>query len=123
MFDCAAEYGGTSFNKELSQGSDLTNSLVGVLARFREGPVAMMADIEVMLHQVRVRSGDCDALRLLWWPDGDLSRDPEEYQMMVHFFGSVSSPICANFALRRTTDDNAKEFDPEITNTINATFT
>lgn len=31
VFDCAAEYGGTSLNKELLQGPDLTNSLVRVL--------------------------------------------------------------------------------------------
>ena len=51
-FDCAAACGGTSLNKELLQGPDLTNSLVGVLIRFREGPVAMMADVEAMFYQV-----------------------------------------------------------------------
>ncbi|XP_028408799.1 uncharacterized protein LOC114531374 [Dendronephthya gigantea] len=109
VFDCAAEYGSTSLNKQLLQGPDLTNSLVGFLTRFREGPIAMMADIEAMFHQVRVRPEDCDALRFLWWSDNDLSREPEDYQMTVHLFGGVSSPTCANFALRQTADDNAKE--------------
>ena len=122
VFDCAAEYGGTSLNKELLQGPDLTNSLVGVLTRFRQGPVAMMADIEAMFHQVRVQPEDCDALRFLWWPDNDLNCEPEEYQMMVHLFGGVSSPSCANFALQRTADDNAKEFGPEIVKSVKRNF-
>ena len=46
VFECAAEYRGTSLNKELLQGSDLTNNLVGVLTQFWKGPVAMMADVE-----------------------------------------------------------------------------
>ena len=122
VFDCAAEYGGTSLNKELLQGPDLTNSLVGVLTRFREGPVAMMADIEDMFHQVRVRPPDCDSFRFLWWRDNDLSKEPTEYQMMVHLFGSVSSPTCANFALRKTTDDNNEQFDPDTISTVKRNF-
>ena len=81
-----------------------------------------MADVEAMFHQVRVRPEDCDALRFLWWPENDLNRQPEEYQMLVHLFGGVSSPTCANFALRRTADDNGKEFESEIINTVKHNF-
>ena len=48
VFDCRARYGGTSLNDRLLQGPDMTNSLVGVLTRFRQEPVAFMADIEAM---------------------------------------------------------------------------
>ena len=54
VFDCAAKYGGLSLNDHIHQGPDLANKLVGVLLRFREGPLAFMADIEAMFHQVRV---------------------------------------------------------------------
>lgn len=37
---------------------------------------------------------------------------------MVHLFGGVSFLTCANFTLRKTADDNATEFGPEIANTI-----
>ena len=122
VFECAAEFGGTSLNKQLLQGPDLTNNLVGVLTRFCEGPVAMMADVEAMFHQVRVRPEDCDALRFLWWSDNDINRDPEEYQMMVHLFGSISSPSCANFTLRRTAEDNSNHFNPEVVKTVKRNF-
>ena len=40
----------------LRKGPDLTNSLTGVLIRFRGDRVAVMADIESMFHQVEFRS-------------------------------------------------------------------
>ena len=91
---------------QLLQGPALTNSLVGVLSRFREDKVALMSDVEAMFYQVRVRPSDCEALSFLWWPDGNLDAQPEEYQMRVHLFGGASSPSCANFALKRTAEDN-----------------
>ena len=52
VFDCAAEYKGISLNSEVRQGPDLMNKLVGVLTRFRLHPIAIMADIQAMFHQV-----------------------------------------------------------------------
>ena len=122
VFDCAAKHQGTSLNDQLLQGPDLTNNLVGVLTRFRQEPVALMADVESMFHQVNVNPNDCDALRFLWWPNNDLNSEPEEYQMMVHLFGATSSPSCANFALRRTAEDNQLEFSKEAVNTVKDNF-
>ncbi|PIK33300.1 hypothetical protein BSL78_29888 [Apostichopus japonicus] len=49
-----------------STRAGLTNSLVGVLLRYREEKVAVMADIEGMFLQVVVPPEDRDALRFLW---------------------------------------------------------
>lgn len=38
--------------------------------------------------------------------------------MTVHLFGAVSSPSCANYALRRTADDSAHQFHPEVIKTV-----
>ncbi|XP_068680362.1 uncharacterized protein [Montipora foliosa] len=122
VFDCSAKYRDTSLNSQLSQGPDLTNSLVGVLTRFRKGPVALMADIESMFLQVRVPLEDANALRFLWWPNGDLQSEPEEYQMLVHLFGATSSPSCASFALRQTAEDNKNDFDPVTMETVQRNF-
>ena len=104
VFDCAARHMGTSLNDALLQGPDLVNCLTGVLTRFREEKIALVADIEAMFHQVKVRSEDMDSLKFLWWRDGDTSLEPEIYRMTVHLFGAVSSPSCATFALRQTAD-------------------
>ena len=118
VFDCSARCGGTSLNDQLLQGPDLTNRLVGVLTRFRQGPVAFMSDIDAMFHQVRVPEGQRDLLRFLWWPDGDLTQNLEEYQMNVHLFGAVSSPSCSIFALRKAADDAEEAVGPETANEI-----
>ncbi|XP_077978758.1 uncharacterized protein LOC144434177 [Glandiceps talaboti] len=75
--------------------------LLGVLLRFRQETVAMMADIEAMFHQMET------------W-----TKEPEIYRMMAHLFGGVSSPSCANTALHRTAEDNRGKFREEVTNTV-----
>ena len=122
VFDCSAKYNNTSLNDHLLPGPDLTNTLVGVLTRFRQERVAMIADIEAMFHQVKVEPGQRDALRFLWWPTGDLDQDPEELRMTVHLFGAVSSPSCCNFALKRSADDNKEDFGPEVSDTVKENF-
>ena len=122
VFDCSAKHANTSLNDQLLQGPDLTNSLVGVLTRFREEQIALMSDVEAMFHQVRVRPSDCNALRFLWWPDGNLDGQPEEYQMRVHLFGGASSPSCANFALKKTAEDNMGDFDVQAIETVKRNF-
>lgn len=122
VFDCAASYQGVSLNSELLQGPDLTNSLIGVLTRFRQESIAFTADIEAMYHQVCVPDDDADLQRFLWWPAGDLNRDIAEYRMMVHIFGATSSPSCANYALRRTAEENRSKSSPEAVSTVLENF-
>ena len=95
---------------------------MGVLLRFREEAVALMADVEAMFHQVRVCADDIDVLRFLWFPNNDLSQEPEEHQMLVHLFGGVWSPSCANFALLKTAKDNSDRFGIKTTQTIKKNF-
>lgn len=122
VFDCSAKFQGVSLNDCLLQGPDLTNSLVGVLTRFREDPVAFMADVESMFHQVIVPPELNDYLRFLWWPGGNLDAELEEYQMVVHLFGAVSSPSVANFALKQTASDNEEEYGTLIADTLRKNF-
>jgi transposase InsO family protein len=119
VFDCSAKFSDVALNDCLLQGPDLTNSLVGVLTRFRLGSVAFMADIESMFHQVRVPPHQRSLLRFLWWPDGKLHVNPEDYQMTAHLFGAVSSPSVANFALRKA---GLMSYNPLVTETIHQNF-
>lgn len=122
VFDCAARFKEQSLNDEILRGPDYINSLIGVLLRFRQAPIAFMSDIEGMFHQVKVSLDDRDVLRFLWWPNHDLSREPEVFRMAAHLFGGVWSPSCCSFALRRTADDNSKEFPVEVISTVKRNF-
>ena len=121
VFDAAAEHGETSLNKNLLQGPDYTNSLVGVLLRSREENVALVGDIESMFYQVKVRPEDQASLRFLWW-SGSTDEAPQEYAMTVHIFGAADSPCSANSVLLRTADDNEGSFGPVTTDTFRHNF-
>lgn len=51
-------------------------------------------------------------------PNGNLDSDPGEFQIRVHLFGGTSSPSCANFALKKTVQDNKVDFNPETIQTV-----
>ena len=112
----------TSLNDQLLQWPDLTINLTGVPLRFRPEPVMLVADVEQMFHQVRVRPEDCDALRSLWWKNSDFTKGVVDHQMLVHLFGASSSPCCASVALKKTANDNKASFDVLTVYTVNRNF-
>lgn len=122
VFDCSARYAGTSLNQNLLQGPDLTNSLVGVLCRFRQEAIAFSCDVESMFHQFFVNEEDRDFLRFFWWENSDLNAAPIEYRMKVHLFGAASSPGCANFGFKQAANDGEKEFGAEAADFIRRNF-
>lgn len=122
VFDCAASYQGKSLNDQLLQGPDLTSSLVGVVIRFRQEPVAIMADVEAVFHQVKVADDDSNLLRFPWWPGGDYNQAVAENKMTVHLFGATSSPSCASFALRKCAEDQSQQFRAEVVQTVLQNF-
>ena len=122
VFDCGASFKGTSLNDNLLQGPDLTGNLLGVLTRFREGPIAVIADIRAMFHQVKVSPEDRDSLRFFWWDNNDIASTPKEYQMLVHLFGATSSPSCCSFALRQVGIDNLANADPDVLSCLKRNF-
>ena len=122
VFDCGATYKGTSLNENLMQGPDHTNNLIGVLLRFREGSIGVVADIRSMFHQVRVDPDDYDSLRFLWWSTDDLHSPPQDFQMLVHLFGATSSPSCCSFALKQVAKDNPLCVDSDVLHSIRRNF-
>lgn len=110
VFDCSARYDGISLNDYLLQGPDLMNNLTGILLRFRQHPVALICDVEKMFHQFHVCKADRDFLRFLWWRNGDLKEQPQEYRMKVHLFGASSSPGCVNYGLRHLAEGSRDQY-------------
>ncbi|KAK3545764.1 hypothetical protein QTP70_011831, partial [Hemibagrus guttatus] len=122
VFDCSAKFQDTSLNDHLLTGPDLTNTLVGVLCRFRKGSIAVMCDIERMFHQFHVKREDQDYLRFLWWENGNLETTPSIYRMRVHLFGAASSPGCSNFGLKHLASQGHGQFSEDTIRFIQRNF-
>ena len=111
VFDASAQYKKISLNNCLMSGPDLNNQLRGVLLRFRENPIAIVADIEGMFGAFRVPQDQVDYLRFFWFSKNDPNQELTEYRALYHIFGASSSPAVANFALKYTTfTEEAKEY-------------
>lgn len=81
-----------------------------------------MADFQSMFYQVRIPEKDSFFLRFLWCGDDNMTTEAKECQMLVHLFEAVPSPACANFALRRTAEDNQNTFTVEVIDTVKTNF-
>ena len=118
VFDCAAKYKDTSLNDNFICGPYLMNSLIGVLMRFRKERVALVADVEAVF----VKPSHFDALRSMWWPNGEIDQEPVFHRMLVHIFRAKSSSTCANFALKQTAAEFGHLLEPNMSEIVNKQF-
>ena len=102
------------------KGPDYLNSLVGILLRFRRDKFAVMADIEQMYHQIKVKESDQDALIFAW--RNTPKEEIEDRKMTVHIFGKIDSPCIANWVVKRTASDQFNKYPVDIINTIHENF-
>ena len=82
----------------------------------------MTCDIKGMFPQVRVNPEHGDLQHFLWWEGNNLSKDPVDCRMTVNLFGAISSPSCANFALKEAANDFEGEYGGEAANFIRKDF-
>ena len=109
VFDSAAVHEGVCLNDCLEAGPSLHNDLPGILMRFRERPIALVGDVFDMFCHVQLRPEDCKYHRYLW-RDMETDKPPDIYEMKCLVFGDKSSPCKANYAVKRTAEDNKERF-------------
>ena len=73
-----------------------------------------MADTEKMFHRIFVSPNDTDALIFLWRESPD--EVDSDYKMLVHIFGKVYSPWCANWTLRKIPEMEEKSLKRIVAN-------
>ena len=122
VFGCSTEYVGRSINKELLVVPNLTNQVISILIRFRQGKVAFVADIEKVFFQALISKEHRSLLRFLWWQDGSLSKMLIDHEMCVHVFGGTSSPSCSNYVLKRISIDGEDQFGKAAAETFQDNF-
>ena len=78
MYDGAATVEGVCLNQAVPAGTNLLNSLVEVLTRFRLGKYACMADLRKCFFQVALPKTQRDLSRIIWFQNNDLdAREPQ----------------------------------------------
>lgn len=122
VFDSSAVYEGHSLNKVLMTGPDLTNSLIGILLRFRQDRYAVIADIEQMFYQFYVKKEHRDLLRFFWYKNNNPDLPLIEYRMCVHVFGNAPSPAIATYGLRKTVENCENTYGSDVKDFVNRNF-
>ncbi|XP_075239314.1 uncharacterized protein LOC142334873 [Convolutriloba macropyga] len=85
--------------------------------RFREHPVAVLADIEGMLMQIAIHQLDQSALRFLWLADNQI----QQYQFTRLIFGANCSPSCALYVFNHCAKEKSQQF-PEALKAVRKHF-
>ena len=66
VFKSSSAFQGHTLNDYWKKGPDLLNCIFGVVLRFREKKVAVMADISKMYHRILIPERDQHVHRFLW---------------------------------------------------------
>ena len=119
VFTAVTKHQNVALNDKFLSGTDLLQSLIGIIFRFREHQIALSADMEAMFLQVAVRKDDSRCLRFLWREDP--KRRIEVYGYTRHVVGEKSLPTCANYALHQVVKDNAVS-DDSLVRTVQQNF-
>lgn len=120
VFNCSFRHEGKSLNELLLPGPTLGPSLLGVLIRFRQYPVAVSGDIKGMFHQIRLLPADKPVLRFIW-RDMKRTEEPKIYEWQVLPFGTTCSPCCAIYALQRHVQ-NTSESNSDLIDIVEQSF-
>jgi len=106
VFDASSKSNGTSLNGCLHPGPSLTESLFGVLLRFRLFKFVFTADIEKAFLRILLAEENKDFVRFLWYQDcPDLNNNNIEsipvqiYRLCCVLFGVNSSPFLLSATL------------------------
>ena len=122
VFDSSAQFNGVSLNDVLLSGPDLTNSLLGVLMRFRNEHIGIMADIQQMFHCFRVKEYHRNYLRFFWYEDNDPCKGLLDYRICVKVFCNSPSPAVATYGLRRTARNAEFSFGHDVRSFVKRNF-
>ena len=103
VFNSSSSYFGHVLNDYFAKGPVVLNNMIGILIRFRQRAVAIVADIKKMYNSVRISEVDQHPHRFLW-RNLETDREPDHYVLTTVTFGDRPSGILAMMALRKTTE-------------------
>lgn len=104
VYDASAKTGDNqSLNECLYRGPLMLEDLTGLLIKFREHPIGIVADVEKAFLQLGLQDFDRDVTRFLWLKDINCKAQPDNV-LHLRFcrvpFGVISSPFLLNATIR-----------------------
>ncbi|XP_073821377.1 uncharacterized protein [Musca autumnalis] len=96
VFDAAAKIADVSLNSCLLKGPEQAKPLLGILLKFRQGTIAVAADIRELFSQIRIREEDQHSQRFLW-RNGNTNEPVQHFVMVTMIFGAICSSCCAEY--------------------------
>ncbi|XP_074649826.1 uncharacterized protein LOC141904997 [Tubulanus polymorphus] len=112
---------GVSLNDTLLPGPKLQVDICGVLLRFRCHPIALVADIEKMFRQIKIKEEDQDSQRFLW-RDMETGREPDVYKLTTVVFGLTPSPFSSIMTIRKHAESMKSEYPVACEEILSNTF-
>ena len=117
VFDASAKKVGPSLNDAMYKGPCLTPLLFDVLARFRQNPIGIIADIEKAYLQISAVDYHRDFLRFLWFDDV-FTNIPEE--VTFRFCRVIFGANCSQYLLTNVIRYHAGQY--KLTKILIKTF-
>ena len=106
VYDGSTAWKGRCINDSTYSGPDLLNKLSHVLARFRVGKYALMADLSKCFFQILLPR-DQHLFLILWFSNDDIERGMlQSFHFTRHVWGVMSSPFIACYAIHTLSLDN-----------------
>ena len=96
--------------------------MISVLLAGRQHAICVQADIEKMFNHCKLAPEDQNSLRMLWFEDNDVTKNPVTYKFDFHAYGLRSSPYVAEFVLNEISRMIKSQVSPETTKTLENSF-
>ena len=87
---------------------------------FSFGTNPVVADIDQMSHQLKVRENDQNALRFLW--QTTKFENPVDYIITIHLFGKNDSSCLTNYGLKKCIMVQSSNFDAKTVKCVEMDF-
>ena len=100
---------GHVLNEYWPKGANLLTDMLGIILRFRQYTIAIVGDIKKMYNAIELSYFDQHVHRFLW-RDMNTDREPTHYKQLALSFGDRPSGAIAMMALRKTAEENKKEY-------------
>ena len=109
VFNSSASFMGHVLNDYWAKGPDFINNLFGILLRFREEQIGLVADISKMFNAIQLADMDQHVHRFLW-RHMDTKKEPGHFVLTAVAFGDRPSGTIAMVALQEIAEMNRRTY-------------